>query len=91
MATIVQRRPKACTTSGKKIHDSGCRPAGRLGDLKGADAQDHCADILGSGRFKEVGAAAGTVANVVADEVGNDGCVARIILRDTLLNLADKV
>ena len=67
------------------------RPAHALRDLVGADAQDHCADVLGSSRLKEVGAAAGAVANVVTDEVGDHACVAGVILWDPLLNFSNEV
>ena len=67
------------------------RPAHALGDLVGANAQDHRADVLGSSRLKEVGAAAGAVANVVAHEVGDHAGIARVILWDSLLNFTDEV
>ena len=67
------------------------RPAHALGDLVGANAQDHGADVLGSSRLKEVGAAAGAVANVVAHEVGDHAGVARVILWDSLLNFTNEV
>ena len=55
------------------------------------DAEDHGADVLGRGRFEEVRATAGAVADVVAHEVGDDGRVARVVLGDARLDLADKV
>ena len=67
------------------------RPAHGLRDVVGANAQDHCADILGGGRLKEVGAAAGAVANVVAHEVGDHACIAWVILWDPLLDFANEV
>ena len=66
-------------------------PAHALRDLVGANAQDHRADVLGSSRLKEVGAAAGAVANVVAHEVGDHACIARVILWDPLLNFANEI
>ena len=54
-------------------------------------AEDHRADVLGGGGLEEVGAAAGAVADVVADEVGDDGRVARVVLGDAGLDLADEV
>ena len=41
--------------------------------------------------LEQVRAAAGAVADVVADEVRHDAGVARIVLRDALLDLADEV
>ena len=67
------------------------RPAGRRRDGVDADAQDHRADVLGGGRFEQVRATAGAVADVVADEVGDDARVARVVLGDALLDLADEV
>ena len=55
------------------------------------DAQDHGADVLGSRRLEQVGATAGAVADVVTDEVGHDRRVARVVLRDSRLDLADEV
>jgi len=71
IATIVDRRPKARTTSGKKNPGLGIRPARRDGDRVDADAQDHRADVLGGRGFEEVGATTGAVSDVVADEVGD--------------------
>ncbi len=62
-----------------------------LGKNVEAAAQDHGADVLGSGGFEEVGAAAGAVADVVTDEVGDDARVARIVLGNAGLDLADEV
>ena len=69
----------------------GVRPAGRDRDRVDGDAQDHRADVLGGGRFEEVGTAAGAVADVVADEVRDDARVAGIVLGDALLDLTDEV
>ena len=69
----------------------GIGPAGRHGDRVDRDAEDHRADVLGSGRFEEVGAAAGAVTDVVADEVGDDRGIAGIVLGDARLDLADQV
>ena len=91
IATIVASRPKARTTSGKKIQAWGVGPAGRQGDAVDGDAEDHRADVLGGGRLEEVGAAAGAVADVVADEVRDDAGVARVVLGDAGLDLADEV
>ena len=69
----------------------GVGPAGRLGDRVDRDAQDHRPDVLGGGRLEQVGAAAGAVADVVTDQVGDHARVARVILGDALLDLADQV
>ena len=69
----------------------GVGPAGSDRDGVDRDAQDHRADVLGSGGLEQVGAAAGAVADVVADEVRDDGRVARVVLGDALLDLAHEV
>ena len=84
-------RPKARTTSGKKIQACGFGQPAACGDGEDADAQDHRADVLGGGGLEEVRAAAGAVADVVADEVRDDARVARVVLGDALLDLADEV
>src|SRR5205823_7454530 len=43
-------------------------------------AEDHRADVLGGGRLEEICAAAGAVADIVADQVRDDGRVARVVL-----------
>ena len=55
------------------------------------DAENHRADVLGRGRLEEVGATAGAVADVVAHQVGDDRRVARVVLGDAGLDLADEV
>ena len=50
--------------------------------------QDHCADILGCRRFKQIGATAGAIANVIAYQIGDDCRVARIIFRNTSFHFA---
>ena len=72
IATIVESRPKARTTSGKKIQACGFGQPARDGDRVDADAEDHRADVLGGGRLEQVRATAGAVADVVADEVRDD-------------------
>ena len=89
--TIVARRPKARTTSGKKIQASGLGQPAFWRDGVDADAQDHRPDVLGGGGLEEVRAAAGAVADVVADEVGDDARVARVVLGDARLDLAHEV
>ena len=54
-------------------------------------AEDHGADVFGGGRFEDVRAAARAVADVVADEIGDDGRVARIVFGNAGLDLADQV
>ena len=71
MATIVANRPKARTTSGKKIQASGFgQPA--LSAMTRRPPPGSGADVLGSRRLEEISAAAGAVADVVTDEVGNE-------------------
>ena len=48
---------------------------------------DDSADVA----FKEVSAHAGDVADVIADVIGDDGGVARVVLGDAGLDLADEV
>jgi len=69
----------------------GVRPVVLDGQGVDADAQDHGADVLSRGGLEEVGAAPGAVADVVAHEVGDDARVARIVLGDARLDLADEV
>ena len=88
---MVARRPKARTTSGKKIQASGLGQPTIGRDRVDGDAQDHGADVLGGGGLEQVGAAAGAVADVVAHEVRDHGRVAGIVLGDALLDLADEV
>ena len=57
----------------------------------GGDAQDHGADVLGGGGLEQVRAAAGAVADVVADEVRDHARVARVVLGDARLDLAHEV
>src|SRR3989442_1213269 len=54
-------------------------------------AEDERADVLRRGRLERVGAAARAVADVVADQVGDDGRVAGVVLRDARLDLPDQV
>ncbi len=88
---MVASRPKPRTTSGKKIHASGFGQPSSVGDPPHGDAQDHGADVLGGRRLEEVGATTGAIADVVADKVRHDRRVARVILGDACLDLADKV
>jgi hypothetical protein len=55
------------------------------------DAQDEGGDQGDGVGLEEVGRHAGAVADVVADVVGDGGGVARVVLGDALLDLADQV
>ena len=66
-------------------------PLDPAGDGVNRDAEDHRADVLGGHGFEQVGATAGAVTDVVADQVGDDGRVARVVFRNTGLDLADEV
>ena len=64
----------------------------RAGERAGeADAQGQGADQRADIAFKQVRAHAGHVADVVADVIGDDGGVARVVLGDAGLDLADQV
>ena len=54
-------------------------------------AEDHGADVFRGGGLEDVGATAGAVAYVVADEVGDDGGVAGIVFGDAGFDFADEV
>ena len=54
-------------------------------------AEDHGAYVFGGGGFEDVRAAAGAVADVVADEVRDDGGIAGIVFGDAGFDLADEV
>ena len=64
------------------------RLLGRRGEPR---AEDHRADVLGRGRLEQVRATAGAVADVVADQVGDHRRVARVVLGDARLDLADQI
>ena len=55
------------------------------------DAENHGPDVLGGGGLEQVRPTAGTVAHVVAHEVGDDGGVAGVVLGDPSLDLAHEV
>src|SRR5690606_2957245 len=70
----------------------------RVDDQVGDDAggrqqvtQEHGADGGDRVGLEQVGAHAGTVADVVTDVVGDDGRVARVVLRDARFDLAYQV
>ncbi len=56
-----------------------------------SDAENHRADVFRGGGFKQIGAAAGAVTDVVADQVGDHRGITRIVLRDAGLNFADEI
>ena len=77
----------ARTMRGKRIHlNSKVGADGRQGDT-----QDHGRDDGDFVRLEDVGSHAGAVANVVADQVSDDGGVARIVFGQVFLDLADQV
>ena len=59
--------------------------------LEGQDAEQHHGDGGDRVGLEEVGGHAGAVADVVADVVGDHGRVARVVLGDARLDLADEV
>ena len=66
-------------------------PRDVVGHREDRDAEDHRADVLGGGGLEQVRATTGAVADVVTDEVGDDGRVPRVVLRDARLDLPDEV
>ena len=58
---------------------------------EGLRAEDQRGDQRDGVRLEQVGGHAGAVAHVVADVVGDGGGVARVVLGDVLLDLADQV
>ena len=54
-------------------------------------AQHHCGDDGHGVGFEEVGGHSGAVADIVADIVGDDGGVARVVFGDSGLHFADQV
>ena len=55
------------------------------------DAKDHAGDDGAHIAFEQVGSHAGHIAHVVAHVVGDNGGVARVVLRNALLNLAHQI
>ena len=53
--------------------------------------EDHGTDVFCSGRLEDVRATAGAVADVVADEVSDDGGIARVVFGDAGFDFADEV
>ena len=75
----------------QQLDDAGDRSASVGGDAAGeGDERDRGDDRAGV-RLEQVGAHAGDVADVVADVVGDGGRVARVVLGDARLDLADEV
>ena len=67
-------------------------PEARARQRRGSgDAEQHHGDRGDGIRLEEVGRHAGAVADVVADVVRDHGGVARVVLRDARLDLADEV
>ena len=67
------------------------RPKARATKGKQADTEDHSANILRRGGFKEIGSTTGTVTYVISHQVGYNRGIARIILWDSRFDLTDKV
>ena len=74
----------AWTISGKRM------PLNAEDGIEGG-AEDHGANVFGGGGLEDVGTAAGAVADVVADEVRDDGWVAWVVFGDAGFDLADEV
>ena len=81
MPTTELMTPMPATISGKT------RPFGAEGGL----AEDQRGDQRDGVGLEQVGGHAGAVADVVADVVGDGGGVARVVLGDARLDLADEV
>jgi len=54
-------------------------------------AEDHGAYVFRGGGLEDVRSTAGAVAYVVANEIGDDGWVARVVFGDAGLDFADEV
>ena len=80
-----QRKEHHAEHAGREV-DAG--PGGAHGEPA---AEDHRADVLRGRRLEQVRAAARAVAHVVADEIRDDGGVARVVLRNPRFHLADEV
>ncbi len=82
------RRPHADGGDGERKHE-GLGEEVASGEHEGGigDRGHHRADVA----LEQVGAHAGDVADVVADVVGDDGRVARVVLGNARLDLADQV
>ena len=91
IATIVESRPKARTTSGKKIQAWGFGQPALRAIVKTPTPRIIAPMFSAAVDLEQVRATAGAVADVVADEVRHDARVAGIVLGDALLDLADEV
>ena len=54
-------------------------------------AKDHRRDRRHGIGFKKIRRHAGAVSHVVADKIGNDGGVPRVVFRNPRFNFADKI
>src|SRR5207253_1462705 len=90
-----ERHQKEPTHGGKhaeRAHDQWKdHPRGIIRVEINSDAKNHRANVFGGSRLEKIGATAGTVADVVAHKIGDDGGVTRIILGNAGLDLADEV
>ena len=59
--------------------------------LEESHAQDHGANIFRRRGLEQVGAAAGAVAHVVTHQIGDNGGIARIVLRNSRLDFTHQV
>ena len=66
-------------------------PAGVTGGGEDGDTQDHGADVLGGSALEQVSTTSGAVTDVVADQVSDDGGVARVVLGDSGFDLSNQV
>ena len=83
------RRQHADGAGGER-EDEAERRIGADG-VEGGDAEDDRGDERDLVALEEVGGHAGAVADVVADVVGDGGRVARVVLGDAGLDLADEI
>ncbi len=74
-----------------RLNDQGKEDALDAEDRKEGGTQDHGADVFCGGGLEDVRTTAGAVAYVVTDEVGDDGRIAWVVLRDAGLDFADEV
>ena len=74
-------------SNGRTMSSPACLAVMPTANAVERDRRDDRADV----RLEEVGAHAGDVADVVTDVVGDGGRVARVVLGDARLDLADEV
>ena len=72
-----------------KEHGEEEHRASILGDQR--ERNDHTGDDIVRERLEQVCASAGTVADVVAHQIGDDSRVARVVLGNIRLDLADEI